>query len=108
MLERLPTEQAHPDSAEFDQLPTIQQLKIMNSADAQAASAVEPEIPRIAAAVEAIAGVLEKGGSLIYLGAGTSGRLGVLDAARSEERRVGKECRCRWARDSSRKNRGED
>ena len=81
MLERLPTEQAHPDSAEFDQLPTIQQLKIMNSADAQAASAVEPEIPRIAAAVEAIAGVLEKGGSLIYLGAGTSGRLGVLDAA---------------------------
>jgi N-acetylmuramic acid 6-phosphate etherase len=81
MLEHLPTEQTSPGSRDFDELPTIQQLTIMNSADLQAASAVEPEIPRIAAAVEAIASALEEGGSLIYIGAGTSGRLGVLDAA---------------------------
>jgi N-acetylmuramic acid 6-phosphate etherase len=53
----------------------------MNAADAQVAAAVAHEIPRIAAAAEAITEALESGGSLIYIGAGTSGRLGVLDAA---------------------------
>lgn len=81
MLERLLTEQTNPESRNLDELSTVQQLEIMNAADAQVAAAVAHEIPRIAAAVEAIATALEHGGSLIYLGAGTSGRLGVLDAA---------------------------
>lgn len=59
----------------------VQVLEIMNAADAQLAAAVAQEIPRIAAAAEAIRTALESGGSLIYIGAGTSGRLGVLDAA---------------------------
>ena len=59
----------------------VRLLEIMNAADAQVAAAVAQEIPRIAAAAEAIAAALEQGGSLIYIGAGTSGRLGVLDAA---------------------------
>jgi N-acetylmuramic acid 6-phosphate etherase len=56
-------------------------LEIMNAADAQIALAVYKELPRIAAAAEAIAAALDQGGSLLYLGAGTSGRLGVLDAS---------------------------
>ncbi|HXP85965.1 MAG TPA: N-acetylmuramic acid 6-phosphate etherase [Bryobacteraceae bacterium] len=83
MLERLLTEQTHPDSADLDQLPTLQLLTVMNQADAQVAAAVEKELPRIARAVDAIANALGRGGHLIYVGAGTSGRLGVLDAAES-------------------------
>ncbi len=81
MLERLLTEQSHPDSRHLDELSMAQLLEVMNAADAQVAAAVAQEIPRIAAAAEAIAAALERGGSLIYIGAGTSGRLGVLDAA---------------------------
>jgi len=81
MLERLITEQANPDSHHLDDLPMVHLLEIMNAADAQVASAVAQEIPRIAAAAEAITAALESGGSLLYMGAGTSGRLGVLDAA---------------------------
>ena len=65
----------------MDESSTVHLLEIMNAADAQVAAAVAREIPRIAAAAEAIAAALEPGGSLIYIGAGTSGRLGVLDAA---------------------------
>jgi|SRR5581483_5381114 len=81
MLERLLTEQRHPESSALDELPVAQQLQIMNAADAEIAGAVAREIPRIAAAVEAIAAALDRGGCLFYVGAGTSGRLGVLDAA---------------------------
>ena len=81
MLERLSTEQSNSESQNLDQLSTIQMLEVMNAADAQVAHAVAREIPRIAAAAESIAAVLERGGSLFYIGAGTSGRLGVLDAA---------------------------
>src|SRR5579862_2903918 len=81
MLERLTTEQTNPESRHLDELSTTQLLEIMNAADAQVAAAVAHEIPRIAAAAEAIKAALESGGSLIYIGAGTSGRLGVLDAA---------------------------
>jgi len=56
-------------------------LAVMNGADAAVAAAVALEIPRIAAAVDAIAARLARGGHLAYIGAGTSGRLGVLDAA---------------------------
>jgi len=81
MLERLLTEQPNPESQELDQSSTLHLLEIMNAADAQVAEAVRREIPRIAAAVEAIGAALEAGGALVYLGAGTSGRLGILDAA---------------------------
>jgi N-acetylmuramic acid 6-phosphate etherase len=81
MLKKLLTEQSHPRSSGISGLPTVQMLEIMNAADAEIASAVAVEIPRIAAAIDAIAARLEKGGHLTYIGAGTSGRLGVLDAS---------------------------
>jgi N-acetylmuramic acid 6-phosphate etherase len=81
MLDRLLTEQTNPDSRHLDELSLVQLLELMNAADAQVASAVALEIPRIAEAAGAIVTALEHGGSLIYIGAGTSGRLGVLDAA---------------------------
>jgi N-acetylmuramic acid 6-phosphate etherase len=81
MLERLLTEQSNPDSRNLDESSTVHLLEIMNAADAQVAAAVAREIPRIAAAAEAIARAVERGGSLLYIGAGTSGRLGVLDAS---------------------------
>ncbi|HTB14694.1 MAG TPA: N-acetylmuramic acid 6-phosphate etherase [Bryobacteraceae bacterium] len=81
MLKRLLTEQPHPGSARIGELGTVEMLAVMNSADAEIAAAVAIEIPRIAAAVDAIAARMERGGHLTYIGAGTSGRLGVLDAA---------------------------
>jgi N-acetylmuramic acid 6-phosphate etherase len=81
VLEHLLTEQAHPDATHLDELPTPDLLRLMNSADSEVASAVGREIERIAAAIEGIAGAVEAGGSLVYVGAGTSGRLGVLDAS---------------------------
>ena len=81
MLDDLLTEQPHQGSPNLDSLPIAQILSILNSADAEVPAAVAQEIPRIAAAVEAIVKVLEQGGHLVYLGAGSSGRLGVLDAA---------------------------
>ena len=81
MLERLTTEKSNPESRHLDEFSIVRLLEIMNAADAQVASAVAEEIPRIAAAAEAITRALESGGSVVYIGAGTSGRLGVLDAA---------------------------
>jgi N-acetylmuramic acid 6-phosphate etherase len=81
VLEKLLTEQPNPASASIDTLPTGQALRIINAEDQLVASAVEREIPAIARAVDAIVAALEKGGRLFYLGAGTSGRLGVLDAS---------------------------
>jgi len=81
MLEKLVTEQPNPASRHLDQLATPEILAIMNAADAGVPAAVARELPRIAKAVDAISGALERGGHLVYIGAGTSGRLGVLDAA---------------------------
>jgi N-acetylmuramic acid 6-phosphate etherase len=75
------TEQPHPASQHLDQLSTPEVLALMNAADAEIPAAVGREIPRIALAVEAIASALANGGNLVYIGAGTSGRLGVLDAS---------------------------
>lgn len=75
------TEGRNPASAEIDRLPTLEMLRVINNEDARVAAAVGRELPRIAAAVDAIAERLERGGRLVYVGAGTSGRLGVLDAA---------------------------
>jgi N-acetylmuramic acid 6-phosphate etherase len=81
VLENLLTEQLNPASASLDVLPTEEMLRIVNAEDAQVAAAVEREIPAIARAVDAIVAAIEKGGRLFYIGAGTSGRLGVLDAS---------------------------
>jgi N-acetylmuramic acid 6-phosphate etherase len=81
MLDRLLTEQPLPASRHIDEAPTEQILSIINAADAQIAEAVARQIPQIARAVDAIAAALERGGRLFYIGAGTSGRLGVLDAS---------------------------
>src|ERR1022692_991820 len=80
-LEKLLTEQTNPASASIDTLSTENVLRIMNAEDRQVAEAVEREIPAIARAVDAIVAAIERGGRLFYLGAGTSGRLGVLDAS---------------------------
>jgi N-acetylmuramic acid 6-phosphate etherase len=81
MLKKLLTEQRYPGSARIGELETREMLRVMNLADAEVAAAVALEIPRIAAAVDAIAARLDRGGHLTYIGAGTSGRLGVLDAS---------------------------
>ncbi|HWC98468.1 MAG TPA: N-acetylmuramic acid 6-phosphate etherase [Candidatus Sulfopaludibacter sp.] len=81
MLEKLLTEQTNPASASIDALPTEEALRIMNSEDRKVAEAVEHEIPAIARAVDAIVAAFQAGGHLFYIGAGTSGRLGVLDAS---------------------------
>src|ERR1035438_2834413 len=80
-FEHLLTETRHPDTARIDQLSTREMLEVINAADRSVADAVHAELGRIAEAVDGIAERLEKGGRLFYTGAGTSGRLGVLDAS---------------------------
>src|SRR5580704_5765316 len=75
------TEQVNTASRGIDSLPTVEMLEIVNSEDQKVASAVAVEIPRVAQAVDQIVEAIRKGGRLFYIGAGTSGRLGVLDAA---------------------------
>jgi N-acetylmuramic acid 6-phosphate etherase len=81
VLENLLTEQSNPVSSGIDRLPAEEALRIVNAEDRKVAEAVEKEIPAIARAVESIVEAFRRGGRLFYLGAGTSGRLGVLDAA---------------------------
>ena len=81
MLEHLLTEQPNPASEGIDALPTGEILRIINDEDANVAGAVARELPAITRAVDAIVTAFERGGCLFYIGAGTSGRLGVLDAA---------------------------
>lgn len=81
MLEQLLTEQRNPASVDIDALPTARILEIINGEDRKVADAVAREIPRIAEAVDAIVKAFTVGGRLFYTGAGTSGRLGVLDAS---------------------------
>ena len=79
---RLPTtEQRNPRSRGLDKKSTIEILRTINREDEHVASAVRRELPQIARAVDAIVQRLERGGRLFYTGAGTSGRLGVLDAS---------------------------
>jgi N-acetylmuramic acid 6-phosphate etherase len=80
-LGTLATEARNPASARLDELSTLEMLGVMNDEDAKVASAVRVELPAIARAVDAIAGRFVNGGRLFYIGAGTSGRLGVLDAS---------------------------
>jgi N-acetylmuramic acid 6-phosphate etherase len=80
-LDTLLTEQVNPDSGEIDRRSTIEALQIINREDHKVPDAVASEIPQIARAVDRVADCLRNGGRLFYIGAGTSGRLGVLDAA---------------------------
>jgi N-acetylmuramic acid 6-phosphate etherase len=80
-LEGLLTEQQNPASSSIDALPAEEMLRIINAEDRKVAAAVEGEIPAIARAVDAGVAALERGGRIFYIGAGTSGRLGVLDAS---------------------------
>lgn len=80
-LAKLLTEQRNPASKEIDLLPTAAILRLINSQDKLVPLAVEREIPYIAQAVDIIVEAFKNGGRLIYVGAGTSGRLGILDAA---------------------------
>jgi N-acetylmuramic acid 6-phosphate etherase len=80
-LATLPTESRNPATEHIDQLSTLEMLQVINDEDAKVAGAVRAELPHIAKAIDEIARRLEDGGSLFYVGAGTSGRLGVLDAS---------------------------
>jgi N-acetylmuramic acid 6-phosphate etherase len=80
-LHGLLTEQQNPASAGIDTLPTADVLAIINQEDQKVAGAVAAEIPQITEAVDRIVDRLRAGGRLFYMGAGSSGRLGVLDAA---------------------------
>ena len=77
----LTTEASNPDSVDLDRLDTLQLVQLINAEDAKVAAAVAEAAEQIAAAIDVIAARLGSGGRLIYVGAGTSGRLGVLDAA---------------------------
>jgi N-acetylmuramic acid 6-phosphate etherase len=81
MLENLLTEQPNPASASIGALTTEDMLRVINAEDRKVADAVASEIPAIGRAVDAIVTCLRQGGRLFYIGAGTSGRLGVLDAS---------------------------
>ncbi len=80
-ISKLATEQRNPNSAEIDSKSTEEILRIINEEDKKVPLAVEKEIPYIAQGVEIIVNAFKNGGRLIYVGAGTSGRLGVLDAS---------------------------
>jgi N-acetylmuramic acid 6-phosphate etherase len=80
MLEHLTTEARNPASEDLDGLTALEIVRLINSEDAKIAAAVAEEGDVIAKAIDVIADRLERGGRLIYIGAGTSGRLGVLDA----------------------------
>jgi N-acetylmuramic acid 6-phosphate etherase len=75
------TEQRNSRSRGLDRRSTLDILRVINREDSTVAGSVRRELPHIARAVDAIAKSLERGGTLFYIGAGTSGRLGVLDAA---------------------------
>lgn len=80
-LDHISTEQRNPATSHIDEVSTLEIVRLMNQEDKKVAEAVEVVLPQIAAAVDVIYAALQKGGRLIYCGCGTSGRLGVLDAA---------------------------
>jgi len=81
LLAALATEARNPASERLDELSTAEMLGVMHAADREVTDAVGAEIPHIAVAVDALAARIADGGRLFYIGAGTSGRLGVLDAS---------------------------
>ena len=80
-LSKLVTEKRNPNTINIDKVSTLEMVTMINNEDKLVALAVEKELSTIAKAVDVIAAAFEKGGRLIYSGAGTSGRLGILDAS---------------------------
>ncbi|WP_165450288.1 N-acetylmuramic acid 6-phosphate etherase [Lactiplantibacillus mudanjiangensis] len=80
-INQLTTESRNPASAHLDDMATADIVTLMNQEDAKVSQSIQSQIPAIAQAVDRIVTVFKAGGRLIYMGAGTSGRLGVLDAA---------------------------
>ncbi len=75
------TEQANPRTTNIDKLPTLEVVRLINDEDKLVAEAVEKVLPQIAEVIDRIVERLQNGGRLFYIGTGTSGRLGVLDAS---------------------------
>lgn len=80
-LETLTTEAFRSDLAEIDRLPTLEIVKLMNAEDATVPTAVAEQLPVISAAIDGTAARMSRGGRLVYAGAGTAGRVGVVDAS---------------------------
>lgn len=80
-LPELRTEAQNPASAELDTSPALEIARMINADDATVAAAVQRALPQIAAAIDAVAEAITNGGRLIYVGAGTSGRIAALDSA---------------------------
>ena len=80
-LSTLITEQRNPNSMHVDSLSALEIVQLMNQEDKQVPLAIEKCLPQIAQAAECIVAAFQQGGRLVYIGAGTSGRLGVLDAS---------------------------
>ena len=80
-LEKLTTESRNKNTVNIDKVSTLEMVKLINDEDKKVAEAVEIELPKIAEAIDGIVERIHKGGRLIYIGAGTSGRLGILDAS---------------------------
>lgn len=81
MTQLAATEQPNPATADLDTLPTVEQVRRMNDQDALVAAAVRAADASISATIDAVVARLRRGGRLFYLGAGTPGRLGILDAS---------------------------
>lgn len=80
-LDKLTTESRNLNTSNIDKVSTLEMVKIINNEDKKVAEAVEKEIPKIAQAIDYVVERIKEGGRLIYIGAGTSGRLGILDAS---------------------------
>ena len=80
-LKKLTTESRNENTMDIDKISTLEMVKVINNEDKKVAEAVEVELPKIAEAIDSITLRMYKGGRLIYIGAGTSGRLGILDAS---------------------------
>ena len=81
VLEKLTTESRNENTLNIDKVSTLEMVKIINNEDKNVAFAVENELENIAKAIDGIVDRINRGGRLIYIGAGTSGRLGILDAS---------------------------
>ena len=80
-LQGLGTEKANPAASGLDRMSAVQIARLINREDAKVAPAVKRALPQIGRTIDLIAAALQKGGRLIYVGAGTSGRIAALDAA---------------------------
>ena len=79
-LAKLVSENQNPDTMDIDLVDTVEVVRQINRQDKKVALAVEKIIPEISLAVDVIVNAFNQGGRLVYIGAGTSGRIGVLDA----------------------------